>query len=647
MQSAVLLICFLTLFSNEQLLEAFAQREEARRIASSSLAEIEKSMALRPNPFLIYYSAKKYEDRGDVEMAKERYRRTLETVNLPSAVVLFDEAEGESEFGRDLYEKIKNIKLDSGALRIPFLAHHFLYRGLLRVRQGLDPERSLKLSVEMDPVQISPRLALIAYYLRRVNPLLYNELVGLFYSFRDFSNQYALLINFYLVTSTVVTVSLFFCLIGLFIRHARSIYHTILSFLPARIPYYLRLAIGALIILTASLLGLGSLWFWVAVALLLILFCNLKEKTLLAGAAILLLMAPIFSAFEQKALEVGDAFLLYNTQVFPYNATFLDSLYAIKAERPSYSVLYSIGMLEKKRGNFDAAEQAYMEALKENPESSAVYNNLGNVLFSMGKVEDAVESYEKAIEKKRNLASTHYNLSQAHLRLMDFDKYTKEIEIANELDFDLITEFINNSSEHPNRTLIDERLPRNVLWREVLFSQAERPISPILQLGNSRLVLAGSVLMAFLILMGRAFKLNQNRCSVCSAPVCTKCSTLIEQDRVCGSCASKLKLTKSPGIQQKIAQRIKQRKSRLKKVAGSFLSVLPGMGHIYVGAVYKGSFLLLISMYVAVGIIHSGVPYRPEIFLFDPSMSRSILGVSFLVLIGLAVIDILKSEMAV
>ena len=188
MQSATLLICFFTLFSNEQLLEVFAEREEARLIASSSLAEIEKTAALESNPFLLYYAARKYEDRGDFETARERYRRTLEIIDLPSAVLLFDEADAESEFGKDLYEKIKSIKLDSGALRIPFLAHHFLYRGLLRVRQGLDPERSLRLSVEMDPVQISSRLALIAYYLRRVNPLLYNELVGLLYSFRDFSN---------------------------------------------------------------------------------------------------------------------------------------------------------------------------------------------------------------------------------------------------------------------------------------------------------------------------------------------------------------------------------------------------------------------------------------------------------------------------
>lgn len=647
MQSATLLVCLFTLLSDGQFINAFAKKDEARSIASSGLAEIEKNIVAQPNPFLLYYSAKKYEELGNVESARKMRQRALDMMDLPYAVLLFDEAGDEPEFGEEIYKKIRNIKLDSGALRIPFLAHHFLYGGLLRARQGRNPERSLKLSIEMDPFQISSRLALIAHYLRHINPLLYNELIGLFYSFRDFSNQYALLINFYSLTSMVATISLFLYLTGLFIRHARSIYHSILSALPTKIPYYLRLGIGSLLILTAFLLGLSSLWFWVAVALVVMLFSNFREKTVLIGGSVLLLVAPIFSAFEQKALEVGDVLLLYDAQVSAYDSTLMASLYAIKEERPSYSVLYSIGLSEKKRGNFDAAEHAYMQILEDNPESSAVHNNLGNVLFNIGRVEDAAAEYERAIEQKPNLASAHYNLSQAHLRLMNFDKYTEEIEVANELDFDLVTEFINNSSEHPNRTLIDERLPGRVLWREVFFSQGEQLISPILQLGNSRLVLAGSILMVFLILMGKAFKLSQTHCSVCSAPVCDKCATTIEHDVVCSSCASKLKLTKSPGIRQKIAQRIKFRKNRLRKLAGSFLSVLPGMGHIYVGAIYKGFFLLLISIYLAVGIVYDGVPYRPETFVFNPSVLRLTLLISFLVLIGLAVFDILKREMAV
>ncbi len=647
MQLATLLVCFLALLSNEQFTDAFARREEARLIALFGLPEIEKNVVAQPNSFLLYYSARKYEELGDTARAKEDYQNSLELMNIPSAILLLDEAGEGTDFGMKICKKIENLKLDSGALRIPLLAHYFLHRGFLRSRIGLNPERSFRLSIEMDPFQISSRLALINHYLRHLNPLLYNELIGLFRSLRDFSNQYALLINIYSLTSVVVVITLFLCLIGLLIKHARSIYHSLLSLLPIGIPYHLRLGIVALIILVPVLMGLGSLWLWVGVVLVTALFCNFREKVLLIGGAVLLLVTPLLTTFEQRALEVGDALLLHRAQVSPYDSTLLDSLYAIKEERPSYGLLFSIGLLEKRRGDFDAAEQIYVEVQEENPESSAVHNNLGNVLFNAGEIEDALTAYEKAIELNPDLASAHYNLSQVYLKLMRFDKYTEEIEIANKLDFDIVTEFINDSSEHPNRVMIDERLPGSVLWREIFLSQGKQLVSPILQLGNLLLLSAGCILLVSLILMGRAVRLTRKYCSVCRAPVCNKCARIIEQEIVCSSCASKLKLTKSPGIQQKMAQGIKVRKARLKKLTATFLSVLPGMGHIYIGSICRGFFLLLVSVYVVVGIIYNGVPYRPETLIFDFSVLRSILAISFLILIGLAVFDILKRKMVV
>lgn len=644
MQLATLLVCLFALFSDEQFINTRAQRDGGRFIASSSLAEIETHIMRDPNPFLLYYSAKKYEEFGYLEKARRNYECALEMMDLPSAILLLDEAGDETDFGKEIYKKIMTIKMDRGALRIPFLANYFLYRGFLRDNKGLDPERSIRFSIEMDPFQIPARLALINHYLRHTNPLLYNELVGLFHSFRDFSNQYALLINLYFFTSTAVAVSFFLYLIGLFIRHARSIYHGFLSLFPRWIPYYLRLGLVALIILIPILIGLGSLWLWLGLALVVAIFCNFREKTVLMVGSVLLLMTPIFSTLELKLVEVGDAFLLYRAQVSPWNSELVDSLYAVKQERTSYPLLFSIGLLEKKGGRFEAAEQAYMEALKENPESSAVHNNLGNVFFNTGRIEDAVAEYERAIELNPNLASAHYNLSQAYLKLMIFDKYTQEIETANSLDFELVTRFLNTSSEHPNRMVIDETLSKRVLWHEIFASQGKRLISPILRLGNSLLVLAGCILIVSLILVGRVVRLTQSYCSVCRAPVCDKCARMVEQEVVCNSCASKMELTKSPGVQQKIAQRIKAKKNRLKKIVSSLLSVFPGLGHIYIGAIYKGFFLLLVSVYISVGIICNGIPYRLETLAVVLPVLRLILAIAFLLLVSLAVFDILKRK---
>jgi tetratricopeptide (TPR) repeat protein len=647
MQLATLLVCVFTLLSNNEVATSFAERDEARLLAQAGLRQIQREIARKPNPFLLYYAAREYEAVGNLERAAQNYQAALEMTDLPSAILLLDEVGEETDLSKDIYEKITNIKLDSGALRMPLLSHYFLHRGFLRARQGLDPERSLRLSAELDPLKVSARLALINLYVKRLNPLLYNELIELFRSFSDFSNQYVLLVNAYLLTSVVVTVVLFLYLIGLFIRHSRSVFHGLLSLLPTRIPYHLRLGIVALIILTVALWGLGSPWLWVGLLLVIAFFCSFREKAVLVGGSVLLLMAPVFTSFEQKLLDHGDALLLYRAQVSPYDSALVDSLHTIRGYHPSYPVLFSIGIQQRRIGQFDEAEAFYTEALREHSDSSALHNNLGNILLNIGEIDNSVAEYERAIKLNPDLASAHFNLSQAYLRLMRFDKYTEQIELANKLDFDRITEFLNNSSEHPNRTVIDESLPVKVFWNEVSLTQGKELASPALQLGNSTLVLVGVILAVCLIFMGRTARVTRNHCTVCKAPVCSKCAKIIDEDMVCSSCSSKLKLTKSPGIQQKIAQRIKTRKARLKRLAGAVLSLLPGMGHIYLGSIFKGCLLLLVSTYFITIILNYGVPYQPGAILSGLSDYKWVLTIALVVLMGLAVSDVLRKRIEI
>lgn len=647
MQLATLLVCLFTILPNDEVVNAHVERDQAKLASLSGLAEIERNLITRPNSFLYYYLAERFEEQGDFEKANQNYQRALEMLDLPSAILLLDDAGDETDFGKEIYKKIRNIKLDSGALRMPTLSQYFSQRASFLSKKGLNPEKSLKFSIELDPFQIPPRLALIGHYVRNIKPLVYTELVGLFHSFGDFSNQYFLLINLYLLTSIALTIGLFFYLIVLLIKHERSIYHSLLSITPPELPYHLRTGLAALIILVPILWKFDSLWLWLVMAVVVALFCNFREKTVLICGSILLLVAPLSSRFESKMLNVGDAFLLYRAQVCAPDWKLIDSLNTVKEERPSYGALFSIGLLEKRMGHFDAAREAYMEALEENPESSAVHNNLGNVYFAMGRFEDAAREYERAIELNPNLASAHYNLSQTYLRLMRFDRYTQEIEIANKLAFNRITEFMSNSSDHPNRAVIDELLPNRILWREVFDSMSGRLISPILQWKNSILILVGLILIISVSLVGKVIKLPQIHCSVCNAPICNKCSKIIEEEIVCSSCASKLKLTKSAGIRQKIAQRIKNRKVKFKKIAASLLSALPGMGHIYLGSVYSGFFLLLVSVYLILGIIYNGLPYCPADFVRNSSTVRLALGIIFLLLIAKTVFGILRREIEV
>jgi len=647
MQLATLVVCVISLLSNDHLLSALAEREEARLVAQSGLPELERNLIVRPNSFLYYYTATEHERFGRLQRAKEHYAHALQLMDLPAALLLLDEAGDESDFGTEILDRIRMIKLETGAERIPALAHYFLQRGYAKAEAGLNPEKSFEFSSEMDPIELLPRIALIRHYLRTIDPRIYGQFQGIFRSFHDFSIQYSLLLNAYLITSVTVTIGFFLYLVTLFVKHARAIYHALLSTIPTAIPYHLRVGVVALLILIPILLGFDRLPFWVGVVFVVALFCSFRERALLILGSVLLLSTPLLSRLESRILEVGDAFLLYRAQVSPSDIPLTASLYAAKAERPSYGVNFSLGLLEKRREHFTAAEQAYVTALEENPDSSALHNNLGNVLFATGRFEEAISHYEAAIKFKPGLASAHYNLSQAHLKLMNFDKYTEEIEIANRLDFELVTEFMNNSSDHPNRAVVDELVPNGILWREVLISKGQQVISPILRWKTAFLVFAGSFLIVSLIILRKVVKLARMQCSVCGAPVCEECARLIEEETVCSACAAKLKLTKSPGIQQKMAQRIKGKKAKLKKLTASMLSVLPGLGHIYLGSTYSGFFLLMVSIAVVLAIIYNGLPYQLDGLAYRSSFVRSTFSIVLAVLIARALVGILRKEVKV
>lgn len=65
------------------------------------------------------------------------------------------------------------------------------------------------------------------------------------------------------------------------------------------------------------------------------------------------------------------------------------------------------------KGDFAAAEQAYLEAIRENPDDARLYFNLGNALARQGKFDEAVTAYERFKERSDNpddRARADYNI---------------------------------------------------------------------------------------------------------------------------------------------------------------------------------------------------------------------------------------------
>ena len=81
---------------------------------------------------------------------------------------------------------------------------------------------------------------------------------------------------------------------------------------------------------------------------------------------------------------------------------------------PKASNLMSIcGAAYAKSSQFQKATDFYNKAIKINPNSAEIYNNLGNVLHSMGSDDAAIQQFNKAIEINPNFAEAHFSRGRA------------------------------------------------------------------------------------------------------------------------------------------------------------------------------------------------------------------------------------------
>jgi tetratricopeptide (TPR) repeat protein len=98
---------------------------------------------------------------------------------------------------------------------------------------------------------------------------------------------------------------------------------------------------------------------------------------------------------------------------------------ALELEPGKALAYYAKGYALTKAGDLPAAATAYLKSLSIGP-GYMTYGNLGNVLFVMGRLEDAAQSYRRAIELSPGRADAYYNLAFV---LEKLDKKDEAVEL--------------------------------------------------------------------------------------------------------------------------------------------------------------------------------------------------------------------------
>lgn len=125
---------------------------------------------------------------------------------------------------------------------------------------------------------------------------------------------------------------------------------------------------------------------------------------------------------------------------------------------------------QRQRGDLVAAEAQYQAALKSNPSSVLARNNLGVVLFLLGR-EDASEKAFQQAAGPRTHAEPSLNLSSIYFERGDFDLGKKTLEQARQIDPSLTERYTKRESTLPLRSkLLEAQVGQGFLWERLMDS---------------------------------------------------------------------------------------------------------------------------------------------------------------------------------
>lgn len=108
-------------------------------------------------------------------------------------------------------------------------------------------------------------------------------------------------------------------------------------------------------------------------------------------------------------------------------AAYLQAL-TLRAEHPV--ALQLLGVLARKQGDVVLAESLMCRSVRAQPAQPHVWNNLGNLVFSLGRHDEALNSFDRALELSPGYADAHYNRARALHRMARLPEAAESLRAA-------------------------------------------------------------------------------------------------------------------------------------------------------------------------------------------------------------------------
>ena len=416
----------------------------------------------------------------------------------------------------------------------------------------------------------------------------------------DFHVQRWVLSNGILGFCLATTLSALALVLGLLLKHAHPLHHTVTETLS----YALRIGRGSAGILAvlALLLPLAANLGLLTTALFYLFLTSYRytrpERILALGAATWgVIVGPLLivsSPWWSVPPDGRDAMLISETQQDPTSPAFrLRVREWIEDERTGVA-LYLEGLASKVEKDGARAVHFYARAGRSGEVPPWVLEtNVGNALIQSAQVETGIRRYDRAIDVQPGAFEPHYNLALTQARSGRYLESDARFERASRIDLDRLRVLTRKGDRIDNPEPIDALWSPPDLWSWTLKHPgpviAPAPLAFFLPL-RSAIWTSPIALLALIsgLALGRWLKriIRVHQCYQCGTPVCRRCLVRLDRRAYCAGCAEALGgLTSGEATRLLLRRLLDDRREWTGQIARLAAHFAPGIGTLVYGGV--------------------------------------------------------------
>ena len=418
--------------------------------------------------------------------------------------------------------------------------------------------------------------------------------------------------------------------------HYRALLSDIADLIPSRPEGAWKAVLGALVLLTPLALG-GWLLFLLAIPLFLWPYLKRGGRAVVMLFVIFILSAPYVFEHMAKGITIANADTYRALYLLSKNTWDYDTKTTLERERaknPDDTLIsFALGLLNKLRGDKDAALESFDAVLVKNPKDLRALVNKGNTYFAAKEYDHAVAMYKEALKVDPRSVEAHFNLSNTYAFMAKTKDSEAEYNAALAIDLDKTRRLVEMVSKGgPENKVVDFPMTsKDLETYERAVAEKTRSVARVLwnvYIGVVSMDVYRWVVLAFVLALAASHlfwtrAISSQVCATCGAPFRPPIRLDSDFPR-CNQCVA-AQLSKggvSSAKKDKKRKEIREFLDRQSSKASLMGRVFPGLGRAYHYESVAGfAFVFLTSLVVVYGVSTMAT----EIVVYKASLSADLL----------------------